>query len=94
MSNRKRVNISVDPETYERLQELKKAHGFNNACELVLAFVHIMIDHMEDAEHRQYDLPDDESDYISNMFDELGYTERRPDGTIPVRHPNNTNRYG
>ena len=86
MSNRKRVNISVDPETYEKLQQLKQAYGFSNACELVVAFVHILLDRMEVAEQRKYDLPDDDGKYIDQMFDDLSHVERTPDGTVPVRH--------
>lgn len=82
MGQRKRVNISVDPETYERLQRVKQAYGFGNACELVVAFVHILLDRMEEAQ-RKYDLPEDEGRYIDEMFDELGYMQRRPDGTEP-----------
>ena len=86
MSNRKRVNISVDPETYEKLQRIKQAYGFSNACELVVAFVHILLDRMEVAEQRKYDLPDDDGRYIDEMFDGLGHVQRTPDGTVPVRH--------
>lgn len=86
MSNRKRVNISVDPETYAKLQQLKQAYGFSNVCELVVAFVHILLDRMEVAEQRKYDLPDDDGKYIDQMFDDLGHAERTPDGTVPVRH--------
>lgn len=86
MSNRKRVNISVDSETYEKLQRIKQAYGFSNACELVVAFVHILLDRMEVAEQRKYDLPDDDGRYIDEMFDDLGHVQRTPDGTVPVRH--------
>ena len=86
MSNRKRVNISVDPETYEKLQQLKQAYGFSNVCELVVAFVHILLDRMEVVERRMYDLPDDDRKYIDQMVDDLGHVERTPDGTVPVRH--------
>ena len=88
MSNRKRINISVDPNTYDRLQQLKEEHGFGNACELIVAFVHILIDRLENANVRQYDLPEEDGEYIDNMFDDLGHTTRTPDGTIPVRHKN------
>lgn len=81
MSNRKRVNISVDPETYEKLQRIKQAYGFSNACELVVAFVHILLDRMEVAEQRKYDLPDEDGAYIDTMFDELGEADRKPDDT-------------
>lgn len=86
MSNRKRVNISVDPETYDKLQKLKAAYGFNNTCELVVAFVHILLDRMEVADQRKYDLPEDDGQYIDSMFEDLGHVQRVPDGTVPVRH--------
>lgn len=86
MSNRRRVNISVDPQTYDKLQLLKKQYGYKNACELVVAFVHILIDRLEDADNRKYDLPEDDGAYIDNMFEDLGHVQRTPDGTVPVRH--------
>lgn len=86
MSNRRRVNISVDPQTYDKLQLLKARHGYKNACELVVAFVHILIDRLEEADKRKYDLPDDDGAYIDNMFEDLGHVQRTPDGTVPVRH--------
>lgn len=86
MSNRKRVNISVDPETYDKLQLLKKQHGYKNVCELVVAFCHILLDRLEAPAQRQYDLPEDDGAYIDGMFEDLGHTQRQPDGTVPVRH--------
>lgn len=88
MSKRKRVNISVDPQTYERLQNLKSKYGFTNACQLVTAFVHILLDRMEVAARRQYDLPEDDGQYIDEMFDDLGHSQRTPNGEVPVRHNN------
>lgn len=86
MSNRKRVNISVNPETYCKLQQLKHVYGFSNVCELVVALVHILLDRMEAADKRKYDLPEDDGEYIDQMFDDLANTERQPDGTVPARH--------
>lgn len=86
MSNRKRVNISVDPRTYEQLQLLKQQYGYKNACELVVAFVHILIDRLEPPGRRKYDIPEDDRAYIESMFDDLGHVQRTPDGTVPVRH--------
>lgn len=82
---RNRVNISLDPDTYERLQQLKSAYGFNNACELVVAFVHILLDRLKPPSSRQYDLPEDEGDYISGMFDNLSHVQPTPDGNPPKR---------
>lgn len=86
MSNRKRVNISLDPDTYERLRKLQKEHRFNNLCEMVVALAHILLDRMQVAEQRKYDLPEDDGQYIDSMFDDLSNTQRVPDGTVPVRH--------
>jgi len=85
VSNRKRVNISIDPQTYERLQSIKQVHGFSNVCELVVAFVHILLDRMERVDKRKYDLPDDDGRYIDEMFDDLGHVQRTPNGDAPVR---------
>lgn len=86
MKERKRINISLDPATYEQLRKIQKRHGFKNMCELVVAFVNILIDRVEDADHRRYDIPDGDGEYIDNMFEDLGHVIRTPDGTVPVTH--------
>ena len=86
MSSRRRVNIAVDPTTYEKLQLLKEQYGYKNTCELVVAFVHILLDRLEAPNNRQYDLPEDDGAYIDDMFEDLGHVTRQPDGTVPVRH--------
>jgi len=86
MSNRKRVNISIDPKTYEKLQGIKQAYGFSNVCELVVAFVNILLDRMEVEEKRKYDLPDGDGKHIDEMFDDLGHVQCTPNGDVPVRH--------
>lgn len=88
MNNRKRVNISLDPATYDKLQRVRQEHGFKNLCELVVAFAHILLDRMEAAGKRKYDLPEDDGQYIDSMFDDLAHVHRVPDGTVPVRHNN------
>lgn len=92
MSTRKRINISVDPKTYDTLQKLTKKHGYKNACELLVAFAHILIDRLAEPEQRQYDIPGEDGAYIEGMFEDLGHTTRTPDGTVPVRH-NTKRRY-
>lgn len=86
MGDRRRINISIDPKTYERLLQLRRDLGYRNACELIVAFVHILIDRLEPPGSRRYDIPEDDGAYIDNMFDELGHVQRTPDGTVPVRH--------
>ena len=81
MSDRKRVNISIDPATYSKLQAMTKQYKFKNICELLVSFAHILLDRMEVAEQRKYDLPDEDGAYIDTMFDELGKADRKPDDT-------------
>ena len=81
MSDRKRVNISIDPATYGKLQSLTKQYKFKNICELLVSFAHILLDRMEVAEQRKYDLPDEDGAYIDTMFDELGEADRKSDDT-------------
>lgn len=88
MGVRKRVNISIDPQTYERLQVMTQTYGFSNICELVVALIHLLLDRVEVAENRRYDLPEDDGQYIDEMFEELAHSYRTPDGTVPVRHNN------
>lgn len=81
MGDRKRVNISIDPATYAKLQKLIKQYKFKNICELLVSFAHILLDRMEVAGQRKYDLPDDDGAYIDTMFEELGEADRQPDDT-------------
>ena len=81
MSDRKRVNISIDPATYGKLQALAEQYKFKNICELLVSFAHILLDRMEVSEQRKYDLPDEDGAYIDTMFEELGEADRKPDDT-------------
>lgn len=94
MSDRKRINVSVDPETYEDLTEIKKSYGFANLCEVLVAFAHILVDRRRKNDKRRYDLPEDDGQYIDNMFDDLGHCQRTPDGTVPVGHNVRFDKYG
>lgn len=93
MSDRKRVNISIDPATYDKLQRLVKDYGFKNVCELLVSLAHILLDRMQVADKRRYDLPEDDGHYIDTMFDDLGHVERTPNGEVPVTRKKH-NSYG
>ncbi|MGM9688180.1 MAG: hypothetical protein ACI3YD_03945 [Alloprevotella sp.] len=86
MSDRKRVNISIDPTTYAKLQRLVKEYKFKNLCELLVSMAHILLDRIEDASLKKYELPEEDAAYIGQMFEELGHVERVPDGNAPVTH--------
>ena len=85
MSNRRRVNISVDPVTYDKLQQLKSQYGFKSNCELVVAFLHMLFDRLENPCIIKHDISEDEEKYIEKMFEEFGHVESTPDGVVPVR---------
>lgn len=92
MSDRKRINISVDPETYAQLNRLKDEYGFKNLCELVVAFSHILIDRVKPVDKRSYDLPDDDGQYIDSMFDDLAGAEKEKATQTQLRYNRNNRR--
>ena len=92
---RKRVNISLDPLTYHRLQDATRAHGFRNVCEMVTALVHVLLDRLATKEDQRLDLPADDDKYILSMFDDLSHRQPQPCGEVPKRHHRKTlNGYG
>lgn len=80
---RKRINISLDAETYDGLQHMCKVYGIKGCPTLLVAFAHIVLDRLNTADKRRYVLED--ADYIDNVFDELAHIQREPDGTVPVK---------
>lgn len=79
MSNRKRVNISLDLLTYERLNLIKEKYGFRNVCGITVALLHILLNRL-DKKGEELNLPLDDATYIDSMFDDLGNYENNPDG--------------
>ena len=88
---RRRINISVDDDLYQRLQHIKKAYGFKNVCEFNTALLNMLCQYIDAAEKRgpvsmtSYT----DSEIITDMFNDLGNWEHTPDGIVPVRHKNN-----
>lgn len=93
MSNRKRINISIDPLTYQMLKQMKDMYGFNNLCEIVTSLIHILLDRMKGDKHQKYDIPEDDGAYIDKMFEDLSHIQITPDGNPPKRH-NKRSKYG
>lgn len=81
MAHRKRINISLDPASYERLQDIRRKYGFANLCELLAALIRLLVAH---ADGRLPDLQEDDRAYIGRMFEELCDTGRIS-GPAPVR---------
>lgn len=88
---RRRINISVDDDLYQRLQHIKKAYGFKNVCEFNTALLNMLCQYIDAAEIRCRKQLDRQTDkeIITDMFNDLGNWEHTPDGIVPVRHNKN-----
>lgn len=86
MANLRRINTSVEDSLYQRLLAIKEKYGFKNVCELNVAMLNILVDHVEEADGRQ--MPADCVDVyeeIDMMFNELENWEKVPNGEVPKR---------
>lgn len=89
MAARRRINISIDLVTHERMCRVGEAYGFKNLCELTRALIHVTLDAIEEREAERCPSPDDDGLYIAEMFDEYANSQRVPDGTlVPKRNYN------
>jgi len=79
MKNRKRINVSVDCQQYQRLQELQRAYGFKNVCELTRALLNILTQYTDAAAGRRQRKPASVGDDILDMFNDLGDWETTPE---------------
>lgn len=88
---RRRINISVDDDLYQRLQHIKKAYGFKNVCEFNTALLNMLCRYIDAAEIRCRKQSDRQTDkeIITDMFNDLGNWEHTPDGIVPVRRKKN-----
>ena len=84
--SRKRINISVDEETYEELQGIRKRYGFKNLCEISVAMLHLLSRYIHAAEHRCSRHEESTDETITNMFNEMGQWETTPDDVTPYVH--------
>ncbi|MCM1484070.1 MAG: hypothetical protein NC043_07020 [Muribaculaceae bacterium] len=85
MSNRRRINISLSPQEYDLVQEMRTRYGYRNACEMIAVLVRILTDRIKAAEERIYDIPESDGEYIDTMFDELAQGGSVPYGAVPKR---------
>ncbi len=88
---RRRINISVDDPLYKKLQRIKERYRFKNVCEFTVAWLNILAAHIEETErlkrHKEQ-TPASDYDDIEEMFNELSYWEKTPDGIAPKRGHN------
>lgn len=86
MTNRKRINVSVSEAQYRKLQELQKACGLKNVCELTRALLNILTQYTDAANKRKQRAPVSVGDDILDMFNELGDWEKTPENVqAPAR---------
>lgn len=87
---RKRIYLSVDDNTYNQLNKFAKTNGFKNECELVMSMVHIYLDRLKNSDDRLYDMPQEDGEYIDNMFVDMANTTKQADGdgSVAVIHRN------
>lgn len=83
MTNRKRVEISLDETQYRKLQALQKAWGFKNLSELTRALLNILTQYTDAAATRQQRAPVSVGDDILDMFNDLGDWEATPSNVQP-----------
>lgn len=90
MGDRKRINISVDTQTYEKLQRLNAVCRFRSVCKLVAVAVGILLARQdEEARRRRCEPPEDDADYIKEVFDDMAHAEPTPERSIPTKHHRN-----
>lgn len=90
MGERKRINISVDTQTYERLQRLNQSCKFRSVCKLIVVAVGILLARQdEEARRRRCEPPEGDADYIKEMFDDMAHAEPTPERSAPPRHHRN-----
>lgn len=83
----RKVSVTLDTLTYARLEGIRERDGFRALPELIRALLRVFADSRQCREERVFDLPPDEQDDLAAMFGELSDSGRKPDGTVPVRHP-------
>ena len=83
MTNRKRVEISLDETQYRKLQALQKAWGFKNLSELTRALLNILTQYTDAAATRRQRAPVSVGDDILDMFNDLGDGEATPSNVQP-----------
>lgn len=93
--DRRRINLSIDVDTYRELQLAQRAYGFRNTCEIVTSLVRVFVDRQRAKDMQVYDLSESDAEYIDGMFSSLSDVEPQPVGEVPVRHNNKSlNDYG
>ena len=85
MSNRKRINVSINPLHYQELERICKAYKFANVCEICTALLSVFIQTVNRAEQNGRQPVQTNEEMIQQMFAELEQWEPTPDPAIMYR---------
>ncbi|MBE6326630.1 MAG: hypothetical protein E7077_06145 [Bacteroidales bacterium] len=94
MEVRKRINLSVDVDTYSRLSRFAKSRRYKNECELVMSMINVMLDCLVPIEKKRFDIPEDDAMYINEMFAQMSYSATKQadgDGGVAITRRNKKN---
>ena len=78
----RKVNTRVTPETYRRLEEIRKAYGFKSVYEIIQSLIHCFLR----ATDKEGDTQAEPLPYeVERMFDEMAQAERHVEFEKPKR---------
>ena len=69
---RRRINLSIDVDTYKELQLAQRTYGFRNTCEIVTSLVRVFVDRQRSKDMQVY-----ETIYILSLY----FKRKRPTHT-------------
>ena len=83
---RKRINLSVDNELYNKLKHISLRFGFHNTCELSTSMLRLLCKYIETNEQEGISNRNE----IEEMFRKYSDWENKPVGIVPVKRHNKT----
>lgn len=88
MSERKRINVSINPLHYDELQRICKDYKFANVCEICTALLSVFIQSVTRAEKNGRKVEQTNEEIIRQMFAEFEQWEPTPDPSIMFKRHN------
>lgn len=93
MSERKRINVSINPLHYDELQRICKDYKFANVCEICTALLSVFIQTVTRAEQNERKAKQTNEEMIQQMFAEFEQWEPTPDPSIMFKRHNHRAAY-
>ena len=86
---RQRINISISPQCYQELEQIRKRYRFTNMCEICTALLGVFINKVKTAEAEKLDNKSETDEQtIQRMFNEFANWEPRPNPDVLYRRRN------